>query len=101
MKTTKIWEDWGMTEEQYLKETMMLWKRWGRFETEEGNKKLELENLMKECKMNESTIKGVLRLLKTEEEMQMTIDYINKFKEIINDHQLRQYMMEILVWDKE
>ena len=66
-----------------------------------NKKQKELLTLMQEVNMNESTITGVLKLLKTEEKINQTIDYIKKMKDIITDHQLRQYMMDLLVWSKE
>lgn len=61
----------------------------------------ELAKLMKEVKMNESTITGVLYLLKTQKDINKIIKYIQRNKDLITDHQLRQYMVRILLWDKE
>ncbi len=55
----------------------------------------KLITLMKEIKMNEGTIEGAKHLLKTEEQVKTTIDYINRYKNIITNHQLRQFLVEI------
>ena len=60
----------------------------------------ELLDLMKETKMNESTIIGVMKLSTTPEIMEQVIKYIKRHKTYITDHQLRQYMARILIWDK-
>lgn len=64
-------------------------------------KKAELLKLMKEYKMNKSTITGVMKLLQSEEDIQKTINYIKRQGSRMNDYQLRQYMAMILLWDKE
>ena len=61
----------------------------------------KLLKMMKELGMNKSTITGVMELATTQEIIDKTIDYIVDNKKILTDHQLRQYMVQILLWDKE
>ena len=66
-----------------------------------NQKKQEIKNLLVRCKMKESTITGVMKLLKNEEDIEKTLNYIKRYKKILTDHQIRQYMMQILIWDKK
>ncbi len=53
-------------------------------------KEIQLIQLMIETGMNKYTVAGVLQAVETEEQVQQTIDYIEEWKDIITDHQLRQ-----------
>lgn len=57
--------------------------------------KEKLISLMQETKMDNNTILGAMDLLKTEEQMQQTIDYIIEYKDIITNHQLRQFLIKL------
>ena len=59
--------------------------------------KEELLKLMKETKMNQSTITGVMKLATDNKTILLLIQYIMENKEIITNHQLRQYLAEILL----
>ena len=61
----------------------------------------KLLKLMKELRMNKSTITGVMDLATTQEIIDKTINYIENNRKILTDHQLRQYMVQILLWDRE
>lgn len=63
--------------------------------------KAQLLNLLNELKMNESTITGAMRLLNEEEDIQKVIQHIQRNKKLITDRNLRQYIAQILLWDKE
>ena len=63
--------------------------------------KAQLLNLLNELKMNDSTITGAMRLLNEEEDIQKVIHHIQINKKLITDKNLRQYIAQILLWDKE
>lgn len=62
--------------------------------------KEKLISLMQETKMDNNTILGAMDLLKTEEQMQQTIDYIIEYKDIITNHQLRQFLIKLTYEDE-
>ena len=53
-------------------------------------KEIQLIHLMIETGMNKYTVAGVLQAVETEAQVQQTIDYIKRWKNLITDHQLRQ-----------
>lgn len=61
----------------------------------------KLKKLMVEHNMNFYTIKGVLKLLKTEEELSKTIEFIKRYSKMVDDHQLRQFIVRIKLWEKD
>ena len=57
--------------------------------------------LMRQIKMNHSTITGVLKLTKNKMINDKVINYINKYKMMMTDHQLRQHIAKLLMEELE
>jgi hypothetical protein len=58
--------------------------------------KIKLIQLMKEIELDQHTINGAMKLLKTETQIKETIQYIKKYKTTITNHQMRQFIVELI-----